>query len=321
MRLLHPFIRDGGAPGARRRALTARIGSMEDAGPEIVPLYASRAKKRCLEFALVLDAVGIRCEVRPRDGKFALLVHAADADTAREQLRLYGRDLRGAPPRVESRLDVYDGLATACLYGVTILAFDILQRRKAFSLDWWHAGMSQAFLVRTGEWWRAVTALSLHADTLHLAGNMVFGLIFGFLAGAALGWGPALSGMVFAGALGNALNAVFRDPGHTSVGASTAVFATVGILSVLAWKRRRAGINRWVPLAGGVALLAFLGMDGERTDIFAHLAGFASGGLFGLLFAVLEGRALLARWHKHALGVAAILFFALAWALALAAGG
>jgi len=290
---------------------------MEDYGPEIVPLYASRWKKRCLEFALVLDAVGIRCEVRPRDGKFALLVHARDADAAREQLRLYGREDRSAPPRVGSRIDVYDGLVTACLYGVTILAFDILQRNHAFSLDWWYAGLSQAFLIRTGEWWRAVTALALHADTLHLAGNLVFGLIFGFLAGGSLGWGRALSGMVFAGALGNALNAFLQDPGHTSVGASTAVFATVGILSAFAWKRRQVGINRWAPLGGGVALLAFLGMNGERTDIFAHLAGFGTGCLFGILFAVMEERALLAPWHRHALGLAAILFFALAWVLAL----
>jgi len=290
---------------------------MEDLGSETVPLYGSRSKARCMEFALVLDAVGIRCAVLPGDGRFVLAVRAADADRAREQLRLYGHEHRAASPPFESRLDVYDGLISACLYGMTILVFDILQRNQAFSLDWWRAGMSQAGLIRDGEWWRAVTALALHADTLHLAGNLVFGLIFGFLAGGVLGWGLAAAGMLFAGALGNALNAFVQAPGHTSIGASTAVFATVGILAAYAWKRRRTRINRWVPLGGGVALLAFLGMSGERTDIFAHIAGFGSGCLFGLVFGALEVRALLAPWHRHALGLAAFLFFALAWGLAL----
>ena len=34
--------------------------------------------------------------------------------------------------------------------------------------------------VTGGEWWRAVTALFLHADALHLAGNVIFGAAFGY---------------------------------------------------------------------------------------------------------------------------------------------
>jgi len=294
---------------------------MEDSGFEIVPLYGSRSKRRCLEFALVLDAVGISCQVLRLDDRFAVMVHARDADAAREQLRLYRQEDRAGPTGAAPRLRVYDGLVSACLYGVTILVFDILQETQAFSLDWWHAGMSQAGLIRGGEWWRAFTALALHADTLHLAGNLVFGLIFGFLAGAVLGWGLATGGMLLAGALGNAFNALVQTPEHTSIGASTAVFATVGILAAYAWTRRRSRINRWVPLAGGVALLAFLGMSGEQTDILAHVAGFAAGCLFGLAFGALEARRLLAPWHRHALGIAAALLFCLAWTLALLAHG
>ncbi len=294
---------------------------MEDPQFEIVSHYGSRSKKRCLEYALVLQAVGIPCEVLLRNGEYALVVQARDADRAREQLRLYLHENRARSLRFDPRFGVHDGLACACLYGVTILLIDILQQNQAFSLDWWWAGMSHAGLIREGEWWRAVTALSLHADSIHLAGNLVFGLVFGFLAGELLGWGLAWSGMLLAGALGNTLNAFVQAPDHTSIGASTAVFATLGILAAYTWKRRRAQINRWVPFGGGVALLAFLGMGGERTDIFAHVAGFASGCLFGIVFGVLETRSLLAAWHKHTLGLAAFLFFALAWTLALLARG
>jgi membrane associated rhomboid family serine protease len=294
---------------------------MEEPQPAFVSLYGSRSKKRCTEYELVLLAVGIRCAVLPRDGKFALAVHARDVERAREQLRLYLHEHRAWPPRFDPRFGVHDGLICASLYGVTILLFDILLRNQAFSLDWWGAGMTHAGLIREGEWWRAVTALSLHADAVHLTGNLVFGLVFGFFAGDLLGWGLAWSGMLLAGALGNALNAFVQAPGHTSIGASTAVFATVGILSAYTWKRRRAQIKRWAPLGGGVALLAFLGMSGERTDFFAHFAGFGSGCLFGLAFAVLQTRAPLAAWHKHTLGLAAFLFFALAWTLAHLARG
>ncbi len=86
--------------------------------------------------------MGIRCEVLPRDGEFVLVVHARDADRAREQLRLYLHENRARPPR--RRLGVHNGLACACLYGVTILLIYILQRDQAFSLDWWRAGMSHA---------------------------------------------------------------------------------------------------------------------------------------------------------------------------------
>ena len=293
---------------------------MEDPPLETVLLFRSRSKKRCMEYALVLQALDIRFEVLPRDGEFALLVHARDADRAGEQLRLYLRENQAGPPRVDPRLRVHDGLACACLYGVTILLFAILQWNQAFSLDWRRAGMSHAGLILEGELWRAVTSLSLHTNTVHLAGNLVFGSVFGFLAGGLLGWGFAWSGMLFAGALGNFFNAFVQAPGHASIGASTMVFATLGILAAYAWKRRRSRIDRWVPLGAGVALLAFLGM-GERTDIFAHFAGFVSGCLFGLVFGVLETRSLLAAWHKHTLGLAASLFFALAWTLALLAHG
>ncbi len=121
---------------------------MEDPQFEIVSLYGSRSKKRCMEYALVLQAVGIRSEVLPRDGEFALVVQARDANRAREQLRLYLHENRARPPRLDSRLGVHDGLVCACLYGVTILLIDILQRNQAFSLDWWRAGMSHAGLIR-----------------------------------------------------------------------------------------------------------------------------------------------------------------------------
>ena len=40
-----------------------------------------------------------------------------------------------------------------------------------------------------GEWWRAVTALTLHGGLSHIAGNLVFGVMFAVLASHSLGVG------------------------------------------------------------------------------------------------------------------------------------
>jgi len=294
---------------------------VDETPSELFKLYRSSSRKRCEDFAFVLQAVGIRSKVVFMEQEFVLLVDERNAERAFEQLELYLRENQARPRRFDPRQGLHDGLNAASLYGVTILVMDLLQRHRAFGLDWWEAGMSRAGLIRAGEWWRTLTALSLHGDPLHLVGNLVFGLVFGFLTGQLLGWGLAWSGMLLAGALGNALNALIQSPTHASIGASTAVFATLGILAAYSWKQRRHLINRWLPLAGGVALLAFLGMGGGRTDIFAHVAGFAAGCLFGALYGLLEHRLRPLARYQLALGLGAYALFVLAWVRALMAQG
>ena len=166
---------------------------------------------------------------------------------------------------------------------------------------WIDRGASSNGAIFRGEWWRTVTALTLHGDLAHFLANLFFGLLFGaFLQprfGAGLGW----LGVVVGGALGNVVNAFFyRSERHSTIGASTAVFAALGLL--MAWefvaKWRRPGMRGWwqlvVPLGGGFALLALLG-SGDPTDriqsvdYMAHLWGFAVGGLLGVPLAI--GRA------------------------------
>ena len=294
---------------------------MDDPQTESVTLFHSPTRARCAEYALVLRAVGIACEVVPLEGGFDVAVAARDAARARDQIRLYLAENPPRPPRPDPRHRLADGINCASLYGATILILDLLQRHQALSLDWWRAGMAQAALIRDGEWWRTLTALGLHADPVHLAGNLLFGIAFAFLAGQLLGWGVAWCGLLLAGALGNALNALVQPAAHTSVGASTAVFAALGILAFHAWRGRQRALNRWVPIGGGIALLAFLGMGGERTDIFAHVAGFGAGGLLGAVLAHLNWRLGPLLRHQFALALAGLALFAGAWVLAFLGQG
>jgi len=99
--------------------------------------------------------------------------------------------------------------------------------------------------------------------------------VFGLLAGQLLGPGVAWASVLAAAAAANLLNAFIQPATHTSVGASTAVFATLGLLAAYAWRRRRdqgdRWAYRWAPLIAGVILLGFTGAGGERTDVLAHL--------------------------------------------------
>jgi membrane associated rhomboid family serine protease len=168
-----------------------------------------------------------------------------------------------------------------------------------------------------------VTALTLHLDAGHITANLVFGAVFGFLAGQALGGGVAWLAIVVAGGLGNFINAFVQAPTHSSIGASTAVFAALGVIVSHAlhhWRAvREKPLRRWSPLIGGVLLLAYTGSGGERTDIVAHLTGFMAGLVIGW-----AGSRLPRRWLANIIvqkwaGVATIALIVAAWTAGLVA--
>ena len=285
-------------------------------------VYGSRTRDDCRTRGLVLEAAGIRYEVYAAAGEFTLVVAAPDAARARAELEAYAQENRDGPndgPTPSPRAGGWGGVLG---YAAVLLLVALLERQGTFALDWFAAGKADAGLIREGQWWRALTALSLHVDLPHLVANLVIGGLIGLFAGQLLGSGLAWAGILFAGMMGNLLNARIRPPDHTSVGASTAVFAALGIVAAYAWTRRRhlhlSRLARWAPLVGGVVLLGYLGTGGERTDVAAHVTGFISGGLLGALYAKLGRRWVFTAKSQFFLGMGALAVLALAWALALA---
>ena len=190
-----------------------------------------------------------------------------------------------------------------------------------FDADWWSTGSAQAGLIRHGEWWRVFTALGLHADAGHLIANLALGSVFAVLLSERLGTGLSWLAILLAGAAGNALNAWIQPDGHTSIGASTAVFGALGLLAALSWRQGAArgmgGLRRWLPLAAGLMLLSFLGVGGERTDVIAHVLGFAVGVTFGALLHALDRHRARSRLGHLGCGAAALALMALAWLAAM----
>ena len=277
------------------------------------------------QHALVLAAVGIGCQLVPREGAVGLAVAHPDAARARQELASYAlEDQRWSQSSPPTR-PLIQGLDNTLAYCAVLLLLFGASRRQTFSQDWWSAGTAQAGLIVDGEWCRTLTALGLHADLGHLVSNLAFGSFLGLLLAQVLGAGVAWLAILLAGAAGNALNALLHPAAHTAVGASTAVFAALGLLAALTWSQRAClwqhGLRRWLPLAAGVMLLAYLGFGGERTDLGGHIAGFAAGTTLGVGLAyaghcVPQGTS--AQWT---FGTAALALFALAWLLALRAHG
>jgi membrane associated rhomboid family serine protease len=201
-----------------------------------------------------------------------------------------------------------------------MLLVGYLAGANAFNADWLESGALLSGAVRQGELFRAVTALTLHLDVGHLLANLGFGTVFGLLAGQILGPGIAWASVLAAAAAANLLNAFLQPEMHGSVGASTAVFATLGLMAGFEWRRRASAPERrawrWAPVVAGVFLLAFLGTGGENTDVLAHLTGFATGAAAGVAHAmwrVPRGKA-----AQIVAGVASLAVIAATWAMALA---
>ena len=207
------------------------------------------------------------------------------------------------------------GWPGVCGYICVLLIAGILQQHMG--AEWFEAGMSHAGKIRNGEWWRTVTALTLHSDVAHLLANAVIGGLFGLFAGQIFGNGLAWLSIVIAGAAGNLLNAFVREPGHTSIGASTAVFAALGLVAAHSWilqrHRDQARLARFAPIIGAAVLLSFLGTSGERTDILAHVTGFIAGLLLGAAFGLLGRRIAFGRGAQTSMGMTAIVVLVVAW--------
>jgi membrane associated rhomboid family serine protease len=288
-----------------------------------VEVYRSHWRPACEERAFMLHAVGIASQVLPIEDRWTLVVGAQFVPGALIHLRRYDRENpprrrpAGSPAKLHPRAWI-----GPCVYGASLLLVAWLAGSKTGGYDWLGSGIVDTAAVRQdGEWWRAVTAVTLHFDVAHLLANLGFGAFFGWLAAQLLGPGVAFGSALAAAAGANLLNASFQPLEHLSAGASTMVFALLGLLAAYAWRRRQAEgerwAYRWAPLIAGLFLLGFTGAGGERTDVLAHLTGFATGTVAGWLLA-LPDRSIpaVAQW---ACGAGALVLVAACWAMALLA--
>ena len=154
----------------------------------------------------------------------------------------------------------------------------------------------------------------------HLVGNILFGTLFGLFAGRLLGSGLAWFAIVVSGAMGNVLNTLLLESSHRSIGASTAVFAALGLVAGYVWRAKLMSQERWPyrvgPVVGGLALLMYTGTGDANTDVGAHLMGFLCGFASGMLLTLSALRPSDVRWQRLG-GAATLVLVGGAWLVAL----
>lgn len=240
-----------------------------------------------IQHSLAILAVGRSCWLVPGESGERLLVEPADAELARTQLAWLDRESAGWPPRapeLEAAAPPQAGLLSPLVWAIVVLA---AYSAQGYAPGWREAGALDAqALFGRGEWWRPLTALFLHGDVAHVVANTLCG-IFVFRAVIVTFGRPLWTWfwLALAAVAANlAAAAIHYGSSYRSVGASTAVFAGLGLLTGRAV--RRSGLphrGRAVakPLAAGLTLLGLFGAGGMQTDVVAHLTGFTAGMVLG----------------------------------------
>jgi membrane associated rhomboid family serine protease len=169
-----------------------------------------------------------------------------------------------------------------------------------------------------GRFWTVVVALFVHANVLHLFGNMLFLFVFGRTLEKTVGPQQLLAIFFTGGFLSFILGPAFLPRGTGMLGASAAIFALAGSVMLV-----RPLKFSWLFLApqGLIAIIYFIynvvlvsqksrisGYDPQVAYV-AHIIGFITGIPFGI--------ALTNRWKQNLL----ITLLLLAFYLALVSGG
>ena len=278
-----------------------------------VSLRTTGEDKLADEWALVLVAQGLRPSVTRGPDGIVLSVPEHEIERARAVLLAYENENPEKPVTSAERVSSANPLMVGAAAGILILVFFVITAILNPTMSWSARGSADAQRILSGELWRAVTALTLHADVGHALSNAVaLGLLLGALS-TLLGTGLAIALILLAGAGGNLANAFLRASPHVSLGASTAIFGAVGALGCLSALMRRKnaspGRRAWLPMAAALALLGMLGTAGERVDVWAHLFGLLAGTVLGIVITIVAPRppGVAIQWACGSAAVAALI--------------
>ncbi|MBP5407425.1 rhomboid family intramembrane serine protease [bacterium] len=273
-------------------------------------------KKTAREYSLLLDSLSIANNAVFRWNSWQIEVDFSDYEKAKNEIAAYEKS--GRIEKIHNKFahirfqKVNWTIFCATLiflaaFHVFIYEFDHLELIKA--------GRSSAAAITEGEFFRAVTALTLHGDYKHLFSNILFGGIVLWSLSTLAGTGSALILALFTGFAGNVMNAFFYGSAHNSIGASTSVFGVIGVLAGLQFFDgfREKKLGRWIPFGAALGLLAMLGSS-EKSDVLAHLFGFVAGIPAGTVFgAFFSKRTLPEKTVQNLLTLLFILIISVCW--------
>ena len=249
-------------------------------------VYATQAEG--FVHSLVVLAMDEACWLVPASDGHHLRVEPAALDAVRQQLACFDRESVGWPPK-----PVVDA-APVRLHAPLSPLFWVLGVLAVFWAQGTWPGLTEAGVLDAdrvfhhGEWWRAASALWLHADVGHLVSNAGGGWLVFSAVVATFGLGAGWWWLTVSAVMGNlAAVALHAGGDYRSLGASTAIFAGLGLLTGRALRvmSRSEPSRRWrtmgVPLASGLGVLGLFGAGGVNIDVLAHATGFVAGLVMG----------------------------------------
>ena len=250
----------------------------------------TRTEHQAMDWSLVLASQGIEAiiEHEPVADTWQLLVPSPDYTRALQCLRQYLKENRGSwRPHLPPHGLIFDWrgvdwrAVVPMFFLILIYAADTHGALKA-------AGVMSSAAVRSGEWWRLFTAVTLHVDPVHLAANVTIGLLFIGLSMGALGAGLGILAPFLAGAFGNLVGLAVYGPSHQGMGASGMILGALGLVTAYSSLLfRHSSAPGSLALRAGLSgcfLFILTGLSAQRNvDLIAHLAGFAAGIAMGAL--------------------------------------
>lgn len=314
------------APGGT--GLWPRPGQTDLTGVLLAPEKRPAVEIEAREWGLVLTARNIPHVLRRQGAGWRLYVPQAWAAAALAEIRAYA-DERAARPLLDPGAEPIRPAVwqeVLAIVGLLTAVFGLLLgevRPFGWSVPWREIGAGDTAAMLAGQWWRAVTALSLHADPAHLMGNAACGALFLSLLCRETGVGLGFALCLAAGGCGNVAKALIQGPGIHFLGASTAVFGALGALGAarLISRRPKVPVGRSATAGAVLMLLAMLGAGSEESgavDLAGHLFGFTAGVLLGLAAGWgVDRRGRPGPAAQTALGLFALALLLAAWGLAI----
>ena len=232
--------------------------------------------------SLVLLSQGIEHRLlRSEEGPFQIFIVPEFEAAARQQLDLYHRE---NPPKEENPPIPLSFSLQPLWVLLAPVIFTLIDFSDKLNLH--GPGVSDAAKVMKGEWWRSLTAQTLHGDMRHLASNLLCGYIVMNMITFRIPLLRLAPFIAAAAAIANLCVSATVQTDFRSLGFSSFVFAAIGCLAVIEFRlmpRESHGmLRRFAPLCGAASLAVFLGL-GENADILGHAYGFVAGLFCGFI--------------------------------------
>lgn len=234
------------------------------------------------DYSLVLLSQGVEHRLdRSEEGPFQIFVLPEFEEFARDQIALYQKE---NPPKEENLPQPLSFSLQPLWIFIPVLIATLLDFADVVNLHL--PGVSDASKVLKGQWWRSLTALTLHGDARHLASNILCGYIVMNMITYRIPLLRLAPFLAISSAVANICVSMTVKTNFSALGFSTFVFAAIGCLAVMEFRlmpRESHGLlRRFAPLCGATSLAVFLGL-GENADILGHGYGFIAGLFCGLI--------------------------------------